>query len=224
MAQKNSQTHKVEVKNFKEIYDYCYLNEIVDVNSFIDKCLKQGFDIQKYGMLGSEPKVETEVKVVEKIVEVIKEVQLPPKEIEVIKYVDREVIKEIPVEKIVTKIEYIYDKTPSELEEKNFHLEQELDDERQKFSTKTIEMENIFQNEMSKKDKELDTFRQTLDKQNNDNKTKMLENTLLNLRKELQLKQTKINELEDTIKNLQEQLSKNVNAIYLKGSNLKEKI
>ena len=91
MAQKNSQTHKVEVKNFKEIYDYCYLNEIVDVNSFIDKCLKQGFDIQKYGMLGSEPKVQTEVKVVEKIVEVIKEVQLPPKEIEVIKYVDREV-------------------------------------------------------------------------------------------------------------------------------------
>ena len=114
MAQKNSQTHKVEVKNFKEIYDYCYLNEIVDVNSFIDKCLKQGFDIQKYGMLGSEPKVETEVKVVEKIVEVIKEVQLPPKEIEVIKYVDREVIKEIPVEKVVTKIEYISYKNEEE--------------------------------------------------------------------------------------------------------------
>ena len=228
MDQKNSQTFKIDKKYHKDILDFIKLNEIGDVDIFINKCFKKGFDIQRFGLLGNETEIREVEKIievpVEKIVEIIKEISSPPVEIEVIKYVDREVIKEVPVEKIVSKIEYIYDKTPSELEEKIFHLEQELDDERQKFSTKTIEMENIFQNEMSKKDKELDTFRQTLDKQNNDNKTKMLENTLLNLRKELQLKQTKINELEDTIKNLQEQLSKNVNAIYLKGSNLKEKI
>lgn len=232
MDQKNSQTFKIDKKYHKDILDFIKLNEIGDVDIFINKCFKKGFDIQRFGLLGNETEIREVEKIIEKIVEVpvekiveiIKEIPTPPVEIEVIKYVDKEIIKEVPVEKIVSKIEYIYDKTPSELEEKIFHLEQELDDERQKFSTKTIEMENIFQNEMSKKDKELDIFRQTLDKQNNDNKTKMLENTLLNLRKELQLKQTKINELEDTIKNLQEQLSKNVNAIYLKGSNLKEKI
>jgi hypothetical protein len=52
----------------------------------------------------------------------------------------------------------------------------------------------------------------------------MLENTLQNLRKELQFKITKINELEDKVKNFEEQLSKKINAIYMKGSNLNENI
>ena len=232
MEQKNLQTFKIDKKYHKDILNFIKLNEIGDVDVFINKCFKKGFDVERFGLLGNENEVREVEKIVEKIVEVpvekvveiVKEVQSPPVEIEVIKYIEKEVIKEIPVEKIVSKIEYIYDKTPSELEEKIFQLEQELDNNRKNFSTKTAEMENFFQNEMSKKDNELDIIRQSLDKRVDDNKSKMLENTLLNLRKDLQLKQIKINELEDTIKHLQEQLNKNVNAIYLKGSNLKEKI
>lgn len=230
MEQKNSQTFKIDKKYHKDILSFVKLNEIEDVDVFVNKCFKKGFDTQRFGLLGGETEIkEIEVEKivekivevpVEKIVEVIKEVPSPPIEIEVIKYVDREVIKEVPVE----KIEYIYDKTPTELEEKILHLEQELEDERINFSTKTIEMEKIFQNEMSKKDSELDIFRQKLDISSGENKVKMLENTLLNLRKELQLKITKINELEDKVKNLEEQLSKKINAIYMKGSNLNEKI
>lgn len=201
MAQKNSQTHKVEVKNFKEIYDYCYLNEIVDVNSFIDKCLKQGFDIQKYGMLGSEPKVETEVKVVEKIVEVIKEIQLPPKEVEVIKYVDREVVKEIPVEKVVTKIEYISYK--NEEDELLLKVEQ-LEEENKKLSTMIQETPKKMED-------------------NSSDKIKMLQETLLKQKKELSLKTDKIKELEEKIKQLEE-IKINQGAVFMKSSNLNQNI
>ena len=234
MEQKNSQTFKIDKKYHKDILSFVKLNEIEDVDVFVNKCFKKGFDTQRFGLLGGETEIkEIEVEKivekiievpVEKIVEIIKEVPSPPIEIEVIKYVEKEVVKEVPVEKIVEKIEYIYDKTPTELEEKILHLEQELEDERINFSTKTIEMEKIFQNEMSKKNSELDIFRQKLDISSGENKVKMLENTLLNLRKELQLKITKINELKDKVKNLEEQLSKKINAIYMKGSNLNENI
>ena len=234
MEQKNSQTFKIDKKYHKDILSFVKLNEIEDVDVFVNKCFKKGFDTQRFGLLGGETEIkEIEVEKivekivevpVEKIVEVIKEVPSPPIEIEVIKYVEKEVVKEVPVEKIVEKIEYIYDKTPTELEEKILHLEQELLTERRNFSIKTQEMEKIFENEMSKKDSELDIFRQKLDIYSGENKVKMLENTLLNLRKELQLKITKINELEDKVKNLEEQLSKKINAIYMKGSNLNEKI
>jgi predicted RNase H-like nuclease (RuvC/YqgF family) len=101
---------------------------------------------------------------------------------------------------------------------------------RKEFSTKTEEMENIFQNEMSKKDEELDELRQTLDELKSkpevsvdNSKTKMLETTLQNLRKDLSLKNTKITELEGKIKQL-ESVNRNVEAIYLKGSNLKQNL
>jgi hypothetical protein len=234
MEQKNSQTFKIDKKYHKDILSFVKLNEIEDVDVFVNKCFKKGFDTQRFGLLGGETEIkEIEVEKivekiievpVEKIVEIIKEVPSPPIEIEVIKYVEKEVVKEVPVEKIVEKIEYIYDKTPTELDEKIFHLEQELLTEKRNFSTKMTEMEKIFENEMSKKDSELDIFRQKLDIPVNENKVKMLENTLQNLRKELQFKITKINELEDKVKNFEEQLSKKINAIYMKGSNLNEKI
>lgn len=185
MEQKNSQTFKIDKKYHKDILNFIKLNEIGDVDVFINKCFKKGFDVERFGLLGNETEVREVEKIVEKIVEVpvekvveiVKEVPSPPVEIEVIKYIE----KEVPVEKIVSKIEYIYDKKEDEV---------------------VPNLDNI----------------------RDEKKTKMLESTLLNLRKDLQLKQIKINELEDTIKHLQEQLNKNVNAIYLKGSNLKEKI
>ncbi len=44
--------YSVEIKNNKEIYDFCMVNGITDINKFIQDCFKQGFDIKKYGLLG----------------------------------------------------------------------------------------------------------------------------------------------------------------------------
>jgi uncharacterized protein with von Willebrand factor type A (vWA) domain len=196
------------------------LNELGDVDVFINKCFKNGFNIEKYGLIGNDVEIKEIEKIVEvpveKIVEIIKEVPVPPVEIEVIKYVDREVIKEVPVEKVVSNIDNISDK----YDEKIFHLNEELEQERRKFSIKLTDLENIFHKEKNELLSQIDKLNE--DKTND--KSKMLENTLLNLRKELHLKQTKINELEDKIKQLEEQLSKNVNAFYLKGSNLNQRI
>jgi len=219
-VQKTLQTFKIDNKYHKDILSFIKLNEIEDVDTFINKCFKKGFDIEKYGLIGNDVEIKEIEKIVEvpveKIVEIIKEVPSPPIEIEVIKYVDREVIKEVPVENVVPNLDNIWDK----YDEKIFHLNEELEQERRKFSIKLTDLENIFHKEKNELLSQIDKLNE--DKTND--KSKMLENTLLNLRKELHLKQTKINELEDKIKQLEEQLSKNVNAFYLKGSNLNQKI
>jgi hypothetical protein len=89
-------------------------------------------------------------RVVEKIVEVTKEVPVE-------KIVVKEVVKEVPVEKVV----YVTDQ--EEMRTKIFQKEQEFDQQRKEFSTKTQELENIFQDKMSKKDEELDELRHSLD-------------------------------------------------------------
>jgi exonuclease VII large subunit len=204
---------------------FCDANNIEDKDDFIYLCFKQGFDIKKFGLLGEtlnegEKHLKTggiEEKQVE--IEVIREIRVE---------VPVEVIKE--VEKIVTKIEYISDKTSeNELLLKIQQLEQEIstittetDIIREEFSTKTEEMENNFQNEMSKKDKELDELRRILDEKNNDDKTKLLQETLQNLRGELQQKNEQIRELDKINRDL---LNGNQNQTYLlRGSNLNRRV
>jgi hypothetical protein len=60
-----------------EIWDFCRLNSITNIDDFIQKCLKKGFHVNKYGATPSQPQktiekiVEVPVeKIVEKIVEV----------------------------------------------------------------------------------------------------------------------------------------------------------
>jgi hypothetical protein len=209
-------------------------------------------------------KVVTIEKPVERVVEVIKEVPVErvvekivevTKEIPVEKVVIKEVVKEVPVEKVVTKIEYISDNTQeNELLLKIQQLESERQDfstkltetegELEIFSTKTTEMENIFQDKMSKKDEELDELRRTLDehlakppmekivevvveKESTDNSLKpkldALQNTLAKVRQETLEKDKKIRELEQTILDIQ-RLQENKQAVYLKGSNLDDKL
>jgi len=134
-----------------------------------------------------------------------------------------EVIRE--VEKIVTKIEYICDKSgENELLLKIKQLEEE----------------------MSKKDEKLDELRRNLDitldeppveiikevekivevikevEKPND-RVEMLQETLISLRKELQTKNERIKELEKINRDL-ENLSSNKGAVYLRGSNLNNRI
>ena len=111
----------------KDLLSYCKLNNF-DLETILKSSYLEGFRIEKYGLLsGSGNVIEkeiikevikyVEVPVVEEkevikieYVEVIKEIPSPPTEIEVVKYIDREVIKEITVEVPVEKIVYIYDK------------------------------------------------------------------------------------------------------------------
>lgn len=109
-----------------EIWDYCRLNKITNMDEFMEKLLKQGFTIEKFGSapagFGEEPK--TIEKIVEK--EVIKEV---PKI--VIQEVVKEVVKEVPVEKEV----YITDDTKTnELLTKISDLERLLNENEAKYT------------------------------------------------------------------------------------------
>jgi predicted RNase H-like nuclease (RuvC/YqgF family) len=217
----------VNPKYENDILQYCKLNNIEDVSLFVTQCFKQGFDIKKYGFLGKtlnegEKHLKTEVIVEKRIeipVEVIKEV---PVEVKVIEYVDREIIKEVPVEKIVTKIEYISDKTSEDelllkiqqLEDTLFHLNEDFELERQEFSSKTQEMEKNFQDRMSNKIEEVDKP---------ENKMYLLQETLQKLRKENNDKNSEIQKLNDIINELELTL-KSTGAVFMKSSNMNDNL
>ena len=261
----------VNSKYENDVLQYCKVNNIEDVSLFVTQCFKQGFDIKRYGFLGNshnegekhlitevivEKRIEIPVEVIKEVIvdrEVIKEVP-----IEVVKeiIVEKEVIKEVPVEKVITKIEYISDKESEnellfkiqQLEQTISHLNDNLESERQEFSTKTQETSKIFHEEMSKKEKSLDELRRNLDEvldkppieiikevevirevevikeveQPND-KLKMLSETLMKLRGQLNEKNDEILQLKGLNKQLEMKLNP-VGAVYMKGSNINENI
>ena len=128
---------------FIDIIRYCEKNNIADIDEFTSKCLKSGFYVEKYGMLGEDTNLHTNTvevikevekivevpvdRVVEKIVEVIKEVPIYK---EIIKEVQTggvrveikeiEVIREVPIIKEV----FVIKEVPGDNEE----LENELND------------------------------------------------------------------------------------------------
>ena len=189
-------------KIMQAVSAYCKLNSIEDIDEFIVKCFQSGFNIEKYGLLGKtlnedEKELIKEViveKRVEVPVEVIKEVE---KVVEVVKeiVVEKEVIKEVPVE-VIKEIEKVITITNNkELEEKIFHLNEQIKEESKIFSIKTQEMENNFQKEIAKKDEELTKLRQTSDIPLDDNKVKMLQQTIQNLNIEIRELKKKNEEL-----------------------------
>ena len=176
---------------------FCESQEIKDVDNFMYLCFKQGFDIRKYGLLGKtlnegEKDLKTggiEEKLVE--IEVIREIRVE---------VPVEVIKE--VEKVVTKIEYINDKSG----------ENEL----------LLKIQQL-ESEMSKKDLDLDELRRKLDDPVTNNNINMLQNTLQKLRGELSDKNQKIKELEQINKGLLDG-QQTSGAYLLRGSNLNRRV
>ena len=211
----------MEQKNFKMLNNkimqtvsaYCSANNIENVDDFVYKCFKQGFDIEKYGFLGKtlnegekdlktggieEKQVIKEViveKQVEVPVEVIKEVEklveVPVeviKEIPVEKIVIQEVIKEVPIDRVIEKEIYITDDTQvNELLLKIQQLGQEI-------STKTTEIDTIRQ-EFSTKTQEMENNFQNTD----NNKLQMLQQTITNLNVEIRDLKTKNKELENKL-------------------------
>jgi hypothetical protein len=201
----------------------------------------------EYVEIPVEKRVEVPVeKIVERIVNVTDDTKINELLLKIQQLENRppeivEVVKEVPVDRVVEKIIYTTDDIQiNELGGKIAKLE----NERQLFSTKTTEMENIFHNKMSKKDEELDELRRTLDehlskppvekivelvveKEITDNSLKSkldaLQNTLTKVRQETLEKDKKIKELELTIQEIQK-FQENKQAVYLKGSNLDDKL
>jgi hypothetical protein len=151
----------------------------------------------------------------------------------------KEVIKEVPVEKVVTKIEYISDKTSeNELYGKIVQLEnekqefstklQECNGELVIFSTITQKNENIFQDRIkeleSREPERIEIIKEVVvEKTTTDNsKQKALEETIQKIRTELQLKNKEINDLKNTITDIQ--ASNGRQGIFLDGSNLNRTI
>lgn len=219
MEPKNSLTINKEL--YDDIKKFCNLNKIDDIDKFILKCLKQGVDIQRYGLLGGietieEKIVEKEIiveKRVEVPVEVIKEVEkIIEVPIEIVKeiIVEKEVIKEIPVEIVVEKIVNISGTSEPQI----VYVQDEVQINLLKNLLKDLEIEK---SELLSK----------LEKNNSDtnqNKSKMLEATLQSLKKELLLKDKTITELNNKIKQLEELLNLSKGAVFLKGTNLNENI
>jgi hypothetical protein len=260
MEPKNFSTINLTQKEIKDIQQFCNLNKIEDIPTFLHTCTWKGYEVEKFGLLGKmggiqEKRVEIEVireKRVEIPVEVIKEVvkieyvEVPVekiveviKEVPVDKVVIKEVLKEVPVEKVVTKIEYISDKTSEnelllkiqqlESEKEIFSTKlQECNSELVIFSTKTQENENIFQDRIkeleSREPERVEIIKEVVvEKTTTDNsKQKALEETIQKIRTELQLKNKEINDLKNTITEIQS--SNGRQGIFLDGSNLNRTI
>jgi chromosome segregation ATPase len=182
---------------------FCESQEIKDVDNFMYLCFKQGFDIRKYGLLGKTlNEGEKDLKtggIGEKLVE-----------IEVIREIRVEVPVEVikEVEKVVTKIEYISDNSQQnelllkkqQLENEMSKKDEELDELRRKFSIKEEELNQLRQ-EFSTKDTENESFFQ--------NEMSKKDEELDELRRKLDdpVTNNNINMLQNTLQKLRGELS-----------------
>lgn len=169
-----------------EIWEYCRLNDISNIEDFIIKMVRQGYTVEKFG---ATPLGTGEVKEVEKVVEVIKEVPVEK---------TIEVIKEIPVEKIVEKEVYITD--DNEVEKLTKELESVKKNE-------SVHLKGLREkvNELNEKDGEIDTLNR---------KISDLNNKILQLEGDLGVKKVEIDELNGKITKLEEENKKNNKDIY----------
>jgi chromosome segregation ATPase len=219
MEQKNSKIFSKET--IQSVTAFCESQEIKDVNNFMYLCFKQGFDIKKYGFLGGEVSGEVTV-------EVIKEVE------KIVYKTDDSQINELLLK--IQQLETEMSKSSLELDElrqKFSTKEDEITTKEREFSTITTENENIFQYKISKKDEELDELRHSLDKLSvvvkNETtesllkpKIEALQKTLQELRKQIREKDKFILQLRKDVLLLQEQPNKR--AIFLASTNLNNEI
>jgi hypothetical protein len=182
----------------------------VPVEVIIEKSIIEYVEVEK------EKEVIVE-KVVEKLIEVIKEIPVE-------KIVIQEVIKEIPVEVKVEKKVYI---TDDEAVKQLGGKITKLEEEESQLLSKIQQLETSFDTERSeyiRKISELESRRPTVvEKTTVDlSKQKALEETIQKLRGELQLKNKEIQDLSDTIKEIQ--TNGGVRGVLLDGSNLNRTI
>jgi len=232
---------KLNRDEVKDLMDYCKLNNL-NSDDLIKKCYKEGFNIERYGLLGSnktkevikevivEKPVEVikEVEVVKEVpvevikeIEIVKEVQLPPVEVEVIKYVDREVIKEILVETPVTNFDNFGYKTYIE----------ELENKIKSLENRSLEVKEIITEVIKEipveviKEVPVEVVREVIIEKQDENlkgKFESLQQTLMKVRQESLDKDNKLKEYENLIRDIEDMKTKQV--AFLKGSNLDNKL
>ena len=96
MEKNKSLTINLSYSEGIDLESFIVLNKIEDEVKFNKKCWKQGFDIEKYGLLVPVDNIKEKIIEIEKIVEVPVDRVV---EVEVVK----EIIKEVVVEKIIEK-------------------------------------------------------------------------------------------------------------------------
>ena len=176
--------------------------------------------------------------IVEKIVEVVKEIPIEKvvertvevvKEIPVDRVVVQEVIKEVPVEKVVTRTEYVTD--DSKVAELVAELERVRNRppttvEREVIKEVPVPYEVVKEVEVIKEvtvEVPVEVVKEVLVEKQNSEDTQRLQDTLAKIRQQNIDKDVKIKALEEeiaTLKGLQQQKK----AVYLKGSNLDDKL
>jgi hypothetical protein len=170
-------------------------------------------------------------RVIEKVVEIVKEIPVE-------RVVIKDVIKEVPVEKIV----YVTDQ--EEMNSRIFQKEQEFEEQRQIFSTKTQELENNFHNEKNElllriqqletkepeiKEiiREVEVIKEIVIEKEGDSslkpKLEALQSTVQKLKQDNIEKDKKIREYEQTIQDIQK-FQEEKKAMFLRGSNLDDKL
>ena len=197
---------KLTSSQLSSVNEYCKLNNIEDVDKFISKCFTNGLNIEKYGLLGDDSGKTGIVSEKQVEIEVIREIRVEVpveviKEVEVIREVIKEIVKEVPVETIkeVEVIKYVDREVRVDVP---VPIIDEIGDK-----PEPIIVEKI-----------VEVIKEVPVEKPND-KVLLLQETLQTLKKELSLKNTRIEELENKNKQL-ESIKVSQGAVYLKGSNL----
>jgi hypothetical protein len=220
---------------YKDLITYCELNNF-QKEEIIKKSYVTGFNIEKYGLLNPKNEiVEKEIikevpvekivevpidRIHEKVIEIIKEVPVikeiikevpsPPIEVEVIKYVDREVVKEVFVENDVSNLDNIWDK----------QYVNSLNERIKELENRPVEIKEIV------KEVPVEVIKEVIIEKSDDilkNRLSSLQNTLHNLRQENIDKEKKLKECENMVEELKK-FNNDKGAVYLNRSNLDDKL
>lgn len=218
MEQKSLPTINLSRKQLKDVEAFCKLNQIENVEEFLGNCFIEGYEIEKYGLLQNSSGGRKKWVELEELVE--KQVETPSEKI-VIEYVEveKEIIKEVFIEKIVVHTEYVTDETKV----------QELIDEIQSLKNRpptiqVVEKEVIKEIQVEVPIEIIKEIPTVVKKTTVDlSKQKALEETIQKLRVELQLKNKEIQDLNDVIKKTLGS-AESVRGVYLDGSNLNRTI
>jgi hypothetical protein len=213
MEKNKSLTINLSYSEGIDLESFITLNKIEDEEKFNKKCWKQGFDIEKYGLLVPVGTVQ------EKIIEVPIE-----------KIVEKEIIKEVVVEKIVElPVEVVIEKQVFVTDDQKVN---ELIIELEKAQNQIVNLSQEISELLSKPPVEkiikvpvevvVEKIVEVGSLEETNKKQQMLQETIQKLRQELQKKTQEISDLNEKINN--RHFTSDVKGIYLDGSNLNKTI
>jgi hypothetical protein len=213
MEKNKSLTINLSYSEGIDLESFITLNKIEDEEKFNKKCWKQGFDIEKYGLLVPVGTVQ------EKIIEVPIE-----------KIVEKEIIKEVVVDKIVElPVEVVIEKQVFLTDDQKVN---ELITELEKAQNQIVNLSQEISELLSKPPVEkiikvpvevvVEKIVEVGSLEETNKKQQMLQETIQKLRQELQKKTQEISDLNEKINN--RHFTSDVKGIYLDGSNLNKTI